>query len=58
MVWRETEGTRLCGDRAVWEKSVGRETTGQAISLDGCIINIAKKMGILEGMENDWSKYI
>lgn len=36
----------------------GRETTGQAISLDGCIINIAKKMGILEGMENDWSKYI
>lgn len=36
----------------------GRETTGQAISLDGCIINIAKKMGILEGMEYDWSKYI
>lgn len=36
----------------------GRETTGQAISLDGCIINIAKKMGILEGMEHDWSKYI
>lgn len=33
----------------------GRTTTGQAISLDGCIFNIAKNMGILEGMEHEWS---
>lgn len=32
----------------------GRATTGQAISLDGCIFNIAKDMNILEGMENEW----
>lgn len=32
----------------------GRETTGQAISLDGCIANIAKEMKILDGMENCW----
>lgn len=36
-----------------WGKSYwGRETTGQAISLDGCVVNIAKEMCILEGMEN------
>lgn len=33
----------------------GRCTTGQSITLDGCIANIAKDMGILQGMENDWS---
>lgn len=33
----------------------GRTTTGQAISLDGCVFRIAKKMEILEGMQNDWS---
>ena len=32
----------------------GRCTTGQSISLDGCVINIAKNMNILDGMENDW----
>lgn len=39
-----------------WGKSYwGRECTGQAISLDGCIFNIAKDMQILKGMENEWS---
>lgn len=33
----------------------GRCTTGQSISLDCCMANIAKDMGILEGMEYDWS---
>lgn len=38
-----------------WGKSYwGREATGQSISLDGCITNIAKEMRILDGMENDW----
>ena len=38
-----------------WGKSYwGRTCTGQSISLDGCIINIAAEMGILEGMEFDW----
>lgn len=38
-----------------WGKSYwGRSTTGQAISLDGCIANIAKSMNILDGMENEW----
>lgn len=38
-----------------WGKSYwGRCATGQAISLDGCIVNIAKNMRILEGMENEW----
>lgn len=38
-----------------WGKSYwGRCTTGQSISLDGCIVNIAKAMGILDGMENEW----
>lgn len=32
----------------------GRTCTGQTISLDGCIANIAKDMGILEGMEYSW----
>lgn len=39
-----------------WGKSYwGRCTTGQSISLDGCVVNIAKKMKILDGMENEWS---
>lgn len=38
-----------------WGKSYwGRETTGQAISLDWCVIQIAANMGILEGMEYEW----
>ena len=32
----------------------GRTTTGQCISLDSCVVNIAKEMGILEGMEFEW----
>lgn len=40
-----------------WNKSYwGRTTTGQAISLDGCIANIAKNMQILEGMEHEWDE--
>jgi hypothetical protein len=36
-----------------WGKSYwGREATGQSISLDRCVIDIAKDMGILEGMEH------
>lgn len=39
-----------------WGKSYwGRECTGQAISLDSCIVNIAADMGILEGMEHEWT---
>ena len=39
-----------------WGKSYwGRSSTGQSISLDGCIVNIAKSMQILDGMENEWS---
>lgn len=39
-----------------WGKSYwGRCTTGQSISLDGCIVNIAKSMQILDGMENEWN---
>lgn len=39
-----------------WGKSYwGRCTTGQSISLDGCIINIAKDMEILQGMSHEWS---
>lgn len=34
----------------------GRQTTGQAILLDGCISRIAFDMEILECQENDWSK--
>lgn len=38
-----------------WGKSYwGRTTTGQSISLDGCIANIAKDMKILDGMEYCW----
>lgn len=38
-----------------WGKSYwGRSTTGQSISLDSCVIEIAKDMGILEGMECEW----
>lgn len=38
-----------------WGKSYwGRTTTGQSISLDGCIARIAENMGILEGMEHKW----
>lgn len=36
--------------KAYW----GRETTGQSISLDYCVKQIAKDMGILEGMEHEW----
>lgn len=39
-----------CG-KSYW----GREATGQSISLDGCIVNIAKDLQILDGMENEWS---
>lgn len=36
-----------------WGKSYwGRETTGQAIALDTCVADIAREMGILEGMEH------
>lgn len=39
-----------------WGKSYwGRTTTGQSISLDGCIVDIAKDMKILEGMEHEWT---
>jgi len=34
----------------------GRQSSGQAILLDGVISDIAKGMCILEGQENDWSK--
>lgn len=38
-----------------WGKSYwGRCCTGQSISLDGCIVDIAKEMQILDGMENEW----
>lgn len=38
-----------------WGKSYwGRETTGQAISLDWCVIQIAADMEILEGMKYEW----
>lgn len=33
----------------------GRCTTGQAISMDGVIAEIAESMGILEGQEHEWS---
>jgi len=32
----------------------GRCTTGQAISIDGVIFRIARKMEILEGQKNEW----
>lgn len=39
-----------------WGKSYwGRCVTGQAISLDECVVNIAKSMGILEGMNYEWT---
>lgn len=39
-----------------WGKSYwGRCTTGQSISLDGCILKVAENMKILDGMENAWS---
>jgi hypothetical protein len=34
----------------------GRCCTGQSIAMDGVIMEIAKDMKILPGMENDWSK--
>lgn len=38
-----------------WGKSYwGRTTTGQSISLDGCVAHIAKNLEILEGMEHEW----
>ena len=53
-------GEKLRGQGQVviesWGKSYwGRCTTGQSISLDGCIVNIAKDMEILDGMENEWN---
>lgn len=40
-----------------WGKSYwGRTTTGQSISLDGCVANIAISMEILEGMEHEWGE--
>lgn len=42
------------GYHNVW----GRGCIGQAILLDWVIGKIAEEMGILEGMENDWSKNI
>lgn len=55
-------GEKLAGHGCIVIESYGksywgRQTTGQSISLDGCIIDIAKDMGILEGMEHDWSTY-
>lgn len=32
----------------------GRCTTGQSISIDDCVVNIAMNMRILDGMENEW----
>lgn len=43
--------TEFC-NMTIW----GRCCTGQAIAMDGVIMSIAKGMGILPGMENDWSK--
>lgn len=40
-----------------WNSYWGRCTTGQAILLDGVISEIAEDMKILEGMENDWSRF-
>jgi len=38
-----------------WGKSYwGRGTTGQSISMDGCVLEIACKMEILEGMTYEW----
>lgn len=38
-----------------WGKSYwGRTATGQSISLDGCVVGVARDMGILEGMEYEW----
>lgn len=36
----------------------GRTCTGQSIMLDYVIGEICKDMGILEGQENDWSKWL
>lgn len=55
------EELRECGQPVIeaWGKYYwGRTCTGQAISLDGCVARVAKHMGILEGMENDWSDFI
>lgn len=41
-----------------WHNVWGRTCTGQAILLDYVIGKIAEEMGILEGMENDWSKHM
>lgn len=42
---------------SVWGKSYwGRTCTGQALSLDGCVAQIAYDMEILEGMENCWEQ--
>jgi len=51
----EERGHIVCRDfmgLTIW----GRCTTGQAISLDGVMIDIAIEMEILTGQKNDWSK--
>ena len=41
----------------VWGKSYwGRTCTGQSISLDWCVADIARDMGILEGMQYCWAE--
>ena len=41
-----------------WHYVWGRGCSGQAILLDWVVGKIAEEMGILEGMEHDWSKYM
>jgi hypothetical protein len=41
-----------------WHNVWGRTCTGQAIAMDWVVAKIAEEMGILEGMENDWSKWM
>ena len=41
-----------------WHNVWGRGCSGQAILLDWVVGKIAEEMGILEGMEHDWSKYM
>ena len=44
---------------SVWGKSYwGRTCTGQSISLDWCVVSVAKDMMILEGMDNYWGEYL
>ena len=41
-----------------WHNVWGRGCSGQSILLDWVVGKIAEEMGILEGMEHDWSKYM